>query len=54
MVSDKDARAKLVNEALKLLFDESRAKKLSENIASLAKPSATEHIVNEIEKLIKG
>lgn len=54
MVADKDARAKLVDEALKLLFDESRAKKLSENIALLAKPSATEDIVNEIEKLIKA
>ena len=53
MVADKDARTKLVNEALKLLFDESRARKLSENIALLARPSATEDIVNEIEKLIK-
>jgi UDP-N-acetylglucosamine--N-acetylmuramyl-(pentapeptide) pyrophosphoryl-undecaprenol N-acetylglucosamine transferase len=52
MVSDKDARAKLVDEALKLLFDEQRAKKLSDHIAALAKPSATEDIVNEIEKLI--
>lgn len=52
MVSDKDARAKLVDEALKLLFDEQRAKKLSDNIAKLAKPGATEDIVNEIEKLI--
>lgn len=52
MVSDKDARTKLVDEALKLLFDEQRAKKLSENIALLAKPDATEDIVNEIEKLI--
>ena len=52
MISDKDARSKLVDEALKLLFDEHRAKKLSENISALAKPSATEDIVNEIEKLI--
>lgn len=52
MVLDKDARAKLVDEALKLLFDEQRAKKLSDNIAKLAKPGATEDIVNEIEKLI--
>jgi UDP-N-acetylglucosamine--N-acetylmuramyl-(pentapeptide) pyrophosphoryl-undecaprenol N-acetylglucosamine transferase len=54
MVSDKDARTKLVDEALKLLYDEHRAKKLSENIAMLARPSATEDIVNEIEKLIKA
>jgi UDP-N-acetylglucosamine--N-acetylmuramyl-(pentapeptide) pyrophosphoryl-undecaprenol N-acetylglucosamine transferase len=52
MISDKDAREKLVDEALKLLFDEVRGKKLSDNIASMARPRATEDIVNEIEKLI--
>ena len=52
-VADKDAKAKLVDEALKLLFDESLASKLSINILRLAKPRATEDIVNEIEKLIK-
>lgn len=52
MIPDKDARIKLVDEALKLLFDEQRAKKLSENIAGLARPSATEDIVNVIEGLI--
>ena len=52
MVADRDARGKLVDEALKLLFDEQRANKLSENISRLAKPTATEDIVNEIEKLI--
>jgi UDP-N-acetylglucosamine--N-acetylmuramyl-(pentapeptide) pyrophosphoryl-undecaprenol N-acetylglucosamine transferase len=52
MVYDKEAKAKLVDEALKLLFDEHRARKLSENIAALAKPAATQDIVNEIEKLI--
>lgn len=54
MVLDKEAKTKLVDEALKLLFDEQRAKKLSENIATLAKPHATEDIVNEIEKLLNG
>jgi UDP-N-acetylglucosamine--N-acetylmuramyl-(pentapeptide) pyrophosphoryl-undecaprenol N-acetylglucosamine transferase len=54
MIADKDANEKLVDEALKLLFDEQRAKKLSENISRLAKPNATEDIVNEIEKLIKN
>jgi UDP-N-acetylglucosamine--N-acetylmuramyl-(pentapeptide) pyrophosphoryl-undecaprenol N-acetylglucosamine transferase len=53
MVADRDARGKLVDEALKLLFDEQRANKLSENISRLAKPAATEDIVNEIEKLIR-
>lgn len=52
MVQDKEAKEKLVDEALKLLFDEARAKQLSENIALLAKPNAAEDIVNEIEKLI--
>lgn len=52
MVPDREARTRLVDEALKLLFDEHRAEKLSENIGKLARPSATEDIVNEIEKLI--
>ncbi len=52
LVTDKDARKNLVDEALKLLFDEQRAHRLSVNISRLAKPSAAEDIVNEIEKLI--
>jgi UDP-N-acetylglucosamine--N-acetylmuramyl-(pentapeptide) pyrophosphoryl-undecaprenol N-acetylglucosamine transferase len=54
MITDKEAKEKLVDEALKLLFDEQRAAKLSENITPLARPNATEDIVNEIEKLIKN
>lgn len=54
MVSDKDAQGRLIDEALKLLFDDQRAKKLRENISALARPNATEDIVNEIEKLING
>lgn len=53
MVADKDAREKLLDEALKLLFDETLAAKLQHNILGLARPRATEDIVNEIEKLIK-
>jgi UDP-N-acetylglucosamine--N-acetylmuramyl-(pentapeptide) pyrophosphoryl-undecaprenol N-acetylglucosamine transferase len=53
LITDKEAKGKLVDEALKLLFDESRAKRLTENIIRLARPHATEDIVNEIEKLIK-
>jgi UDP-N-acetylglucosamine--N-acetylmuramyl-(pentapeptide) pyrophosphoryl-undecaprenol N-acetylglucosamine transferase len=53
MVADKDAREKLVDEALKLLFDDKQAAKLQHNILGLARPHATEDIVNEIEKLIK-
>lgn len=52
LVADKDARNTLVDEALKLLFDEQGAARLSENISKLAKPNATNEIVNEIEKLI--
>lgn len=53
MVRDKEAEVKLVDEALKLIFDEQRALKLSANIATLAKPNATLDIVTEIEKLMK-
>jgi UDP-N-acetylglucosamine--N-acetylmuramyl-(pentapeptide) pyrophosphoryl-undecaprenol N-acetylglucosamine transferase len=52
MVADKNAKDRLVNEALKLLFDDQRSQKLRENIALLARPNATNDIVNEIEKLI--
>lgn len=52
LVADKDAREILVDEALKLLFDGQRAATLSENISKLAKPNATNEIVDEIEKLI--
>lgn len=54
MVTDKEAKEKLVDEALKLLFDVSRANRLRDNIIKLARPRATEDIVNEIEKLIKN
>jgi UDP-N-acetylglucosamine--N-acetylmuramyl-(pentapeptide) pyrophosphoryl-undecaprenol N-acetylglucosamine transferase len=53
MVADKDAKSKLVDEALKLLFDEQLALRLSQNIIRLARPNATEDIVSEIEKLIQ-
>jgi UDP-N-acetylglucosamine--N-acetylmuramyl-(pentapeptide) pyrophosphoryl-undecaprenol N-acetylglucosamine transferase len=53
MVADKDAKSKLVDEALKLIFDEQLALRLSQNIIRLARPNATEDIVSEIEKLIK-
>ena len=52
MVPDKEARAVLVDEALKLLFDEQRCAKLSGNISRLARPHATEDIVTQIENLI--
>jgi UDP-N-acetylglucosamine--N-acetylmuramyl-(pentapeptide) pyrophosphoryl-undecaprenol N-acetylglucosamine transferase len=52
LIKDTAAKENLVNETLKLIFDLQRCKTLSENIAKLAKPNATEEIVNEIEKLI--
>jgi len=52
LIGDKEAMNSLVDEALKLIFDEKRAEMLSHNIASLARPNATRDIVNEIEKLI--
>ena len=53
LIKDTDAGELLIEEALKLLYDQSRCEKLTENIARLGKPHATEEIVNEIEKLIK-
>lgn len=52
MIADKDASTKLVDEALRLLADETQAQKLRANITLLAKPNAAEDIVNEIERLI--
>lgn len=52
MITDKEAGAKLVDEALKLIFSDTRKETLRSNIARLAKPNATRDIVNEIEKLI--
>jgi UDP-N-acetylglucosamine--N-acetylmuramyl-(pentapeptide) pyrophosphoryl-undecaprenol N-acetylglucosamine transferase len=53
MVSDKDAKQKLVDQAMQLLFDDNRCAKLSDNIGKLAKPNATQDIVKEIEKIIE-
>lgn len=52
MVKDIEAKALLIDESLKLLFDEHQCETLRQNIAKLGKPKATEQIVNEIEKLI--
>ena len=52
MISDQQAKEKLVNEAIKLLHDEKSCQSLSENIGRFAKPHATDDIVNEIEKLL--
>jgi UDP-N-acetylglucosamine--N-acetylmuramyl-(pentapeptide) pyrophosphoryl-undecaprenol N-acetylglucosamine transferase len=52
MITDKAAKEKLVPAVLELLFNPKRVEELSTNIKALAKPNATEDIVNEIEKLI--
>ena len=52
MIRDVEAKESLVSESLKLLYDENQCGKLKKNISRLAKPHATEEIVNEIEKLI--
>lgn len=52
MVPDKEADIRLVDEALKLMFNKHRGEVLMNNIAKLAKPNATIEIVNEIEKLL--
>ncbi|MBK5280035.1 MAG: undecaprenyldiphospho-muramoylpentapeptide beta-N-acetylglucosaminyltransferase [Bacteroidia bacterium] len=52
MIKDSEAKDSLVNESLKLLFDEHRCNKLKENMSRLAKPHAAKDIVTEIEKII--
>jgi UDP-N-acetylglucosamine--N-acetylmuramyl-(pentapeptide) pyrophosphoryl-undecaprenol N-acetylglucosamine transferase len=53
MIRDSDARAVLVEETLKLLGDEIRKSRFSENIKKLGKPNAAEDIVDEILSIIK-
>ena len=52
LIRDNEAKEKLVDEAMKILYDESQCDKLKENIGRLGKPDAAHEIVNEIEKLI--
>jgi UDP-N-acetylglucosamine--N-acetylmuramyl-(pentapeptide) pyrophosphoryl-undecaprenol N-acetylglucosamine transferase len=54
IVRDSEAMEKLVDEALKLIYDDSRCAQFSANMKKLAKPNATKDIVNEIEKLIRA
>lgn len=53
MIKDNEAKKSLVSESLKLIYDQQLCNSLKENISRLGKPSATEEIVNEIEKLIE-
>ncbi len=52
MITDDQAKEKLVSEAMRLLHDEKRCAELSEHIGRLSKPRAAEDIVSEIEKLL--
>ena len=52
MISDQQANGMLIDEVIKLLYDEKSCQALSENIGKLGKPHATDDIVNEIEKLL--
>ena len=51
LVKDSEAKEHLIPTAIKLLNDPDLQKELSLNIVQLAKPQATEHIVDEIEKI---
>ena len=53
LVTDEHAPARLYDEALRLLADPARQHTLSERVRELARPAATETIVDELFKLIK-
>lgn len=53
LVRDAQAQEVLVDEAMNLLFDDVRCEKLATEIQKLARPRATEEIVDEIVKLIQ-
>jgi UDP-N-acetylglucosamine--N-acetylmuramyl-(pentapeptide) pyrophosphoryl-undecaprenol N-acetylglucosamine transferase len=52
LIRDAEAKEKLVECAIGLLYDDKRCSELSANIGRLGKPHAAEDIVNEIEKLL--
>ncbi len=52
MIKNSEAKKKLIDEAIRLIYDQQRCEKLSKNISALSKPNAAEEIVNEIEKLV--
>lgn len=53
LVPDSAIDEKLLPEAIELINNEEACEKLSENIMKLARPHATGHIVDEVEKLIE-
>ena len=54
LVKDVDAEANLVQEALKVIDDDSLLKKLADNTLKLALPNSAEHIVDEIVKIVES
>lgn len=52
LVKDSDAENEMVQEALRLLNDESERELLGKNIMALGQPNATEKIVDELIKLL--
>ncbi len=53
MLKEKELDARFESEFKKLYTDKGKQQQLSENIKKLALPKATEHIVDEIERLLK-
>lgn len=52
MIRDSEAMNNLVDEALRLIYDQAKCQTLSSNISRMGRPNATSDIVNEIETLI--
>ena len=52
LVEDKNAAQVLIQQAIALVNDATRCEKLSQQIRKMARPEATQDIVNEIEKII--
>lgn len=54
LIPDEDARHGLVTKAFEILEDESRARKLAEHIAEIAKPDSAKDIAEEVIKLAQS
>jgi len=53
MIKDVDSKEKLIPEALQLIQDEKKLKKLSENILQLAEKNSADRIADEVVNLLK-
>ena len=54
LITDEHAPTRLYDEALRLLADPERQQQLSTRVRELARPNATELIVDELLRLIKN